>query len=293
MSIIISTVSTPIDMRFVLDAVAAHDMLKLFQACVWVVECEKENRMGKMDVGDTLLEIVASAQRCAFYSAIRQMTMADTDIIIAITPMVHKLLPPGRFTRLSCYSNVTDVVICGIETDCDYEALSDLAKWCSTFERVRFRCAVATIVRGLYKPLIAAISLRVIDASRRPDGSVCTEWGESGDDLAALLPCKLIILKKLVFMLEQDLVYALKNDYAYAEFENIASKLAGWTNELRICRVGSAQDHKQVSSLLHLAWVAMNCRWGLMRKEWITVVIRAGLRKQIMTVRTNSNSAKR
>ncbi len=265
--------SSRIDVCFVLDAVLAGDCKKLKKACKWA--CEKDTA-DREEVIEVLLSLLGAAQGTVFYAAKRQITMWDVDVITVITPYLSKLLPANRITRTFCTQDVLLVFYFGIETDGERNALVALAKWCSVHEEKPFwNMWHRNWNEVLTKPLVSGKGReRKVDARRLPDGSVHCTWGESDDEGAKLLNCKLR-LKKFVFYLEEN--FASKEDIDNCK---VGDKISSLLAELETCTAGSVEDMAQVSCLLRRAWVAVNCRWSCARETWIAAVVRS-------TIKTN------
>ncbi len=255
-----------IDVSFVHDAVAVHDMTRLKKACEWQLRGLTTDRV---KVAIALLEILYRAQKSAFYVAARQMTMADVDVITIITPFYSHLRE--SVSALSPYvyypqtiDTATRIVMIGAGTDCDRAALVALAKWCWGNEHDDFCIRLHEVVgQTLRYSLFGTCGIFARDVYRDESGAVC--------DVTPTVLCVTLQqwkqrLARLIFSLEEGYI----SDSSCIE---LCTRLSYLQDELHRSPV-SAEAKAEISRLLHRAWVAANCKWSLLRGAWIGSVVR-------------------
>ncbi len=259
------------DVGSIQAAVAAGDMMTLQAACEWV----KRDVSSRQDVARELQKVLDDAQAPAWAGASRQMTMDDVRIILALAPhwASYPSLPCLRLPSGQCVSHVLKI---GLQTNCNVVAMIALADWCQQHEKKSFRGFIYDMLEFiLIKPLVLEEARGTIgpDPRRCPDGSLDSIYHVSR---RPLLPYK-IKLRPLVFLLEHKYIFSDKDCPRLLE-KKITSCMKEMQNlDPTTVNINTDADEiAEVSTLLKRSWVAVSCKWSLLRETWIRAVVMSG-----------------
>ncbi len=254
-------------------AIASGDMHKLREACDWASKWHySERNPSRTAIIGALLDALHTAQRTTFYVAKRQMTMSDVDVITTITPynqrLQHAAQPAWRYNA----NTVIEVILYGIETECDGAPLTAMTKWCWCHENdLVHRRSDESLLYVLHNPLDFCCWEPRRDRVRQENGSV-VERRDRYFEGSVLLAWKLH-LRRLAFFLEV-VQGCVPDDVCIVLFE----RFVDLREELAMCpSVVSPIALADFSEVLDyaLAAVAASCRWNELRRAWVGAVVRS------------------
>ncbi len=257
------------DVGSVQAAVASGDMMTLQAACEWV----KRDFSSRQDVVRELKKVLDDAQAPAWAGALRQMTMDDVRIILALAP--HWVSYPSLPCLLlgSGGNSVCYVLRIGLQTNCDGAAMAALAEWCQQHEKKFFKTFISDMVDlALISPLVSTGNHQGPDPRRCQDGFLNSIYHALP---RPLLPYK-IKLRPLVFLLEHK--YIRDDKHCVWLEEKIASCMKEMQDldSITMNINTDADEIAEVSTLLKRSWVAVSCKWSPLRETWIRTVVMSG-----------------